>query len=77
MFGEISFIYQRTRTATVVSKNYCTLSSLEGKFFLDTLKVFPELIQSMKKDINKQYKDKILTYFCVTLYPLIFNVEHR
>jgi CRP-like cAMP-binding protein len=71
MFGEIAFVYQRRRTASAVSKNYSTISSLESHHFLDTLKLYPELIESMKTDINQMYNDKIKTYFTVTPYSFL------
>ena len=41
-FGEISLLTEFPRTATVISKNYCTIACLSRVHFKSLVKKFPE-----------------------------------
>lgn len=43
-FGEISLIYNCTRTATVLANNYCTLAKLTKHHYDELVQKYPELI---------------------------------
>jgi predicted patatin/cPLA2 family phospholipase len=45
------------RTATVVSKNYCTCASLGPISFNEMIERFPEIVSKIKEHM-KSYKDK-------------------
>jgi CRP-like cAMP-binding protein len=50
-FGEINMIYNCKRTASVRSKNYCTLAMLEKKHFVEITESHPDFIDMMKEYI--------------------------
>ena len=41
-FGEVSLLTEYPRTATVVSKNYCTLAVLSKDYFKSLIVKYPE-----------------------------------
>ena len=54
-FGEINMIYNCKRTASVRSKNYCTLAMLEKKSFMEITDSYPDLADQLKKHIKSSY----------------------
>ena len=57
LFGEVALIAQTKRTATVKSKNYCTLAALVEENFYEMCQQFPDIFFKMKKE-TKKYNDK-------------------
>ena len=51
MFGELAIIYNCTRTASIVSKNYNTLGFIDQKGFKDLTNDYPQILDMMKKHI--------------------------
>ena len=56
MFGEVALLHNCMRTATVKSRYYCTLASLNAQYFEDMLQQFPEFHHKMKEH-TKKYDD--------------------
>ena len=50
-FGEVSLVYDSVRTATVTSKNYCTLGKLHLNVLYDVCLNFPFFKQALMKHI--------------------------
>jgi CRP-like cAMP-binding protein len=61
MFGEVALLFNCKRTATVVSKNYCTMAKLAKKQFVDLYQKFPELYIDFKNR-TKSYQDRWKLY---------------
>jgi CRP-like cAMP-binding protein len=57
-FGEVAIIKDCKRTATVKSKNFCTLVSLDEKLFQELMNRYPDVREEMNKHIYADYKDK-------------------
>ncbi|CAI2368538.1 unnamed protein product [Moneuplotes crassus] len=57
-FGEIALLKNCRRTATVKSKNFTTLVSLDSQSFLEMVSVNPDIAESMNKHIKVSYKDR-------------------
>jgi len=56
MFGEISLIYGCPRTATVLSRNYCTMAKITPEVYQHLSQEFPAM-NSIFKDQIEKYKD--------------------
>eukprot|EP00347_Sterkiella_histriomuscorum_P022573 403337973 len=57
LFGEVALIAQVKRTASVKSKNYCTLAALNDENFYEMCHQFPDIFFKMKQETQK-YNDK-------------------
>ena len=57
LFGEVALINQTKRTASVKSKNYCTLAALVEENFYEMCQLFPDIFFKMKVQ-TKRYDDK-------------------
>ena len=60
-FGEIALLTEFPRTATVTSKNYCTVAILQCLYFKSLIKKFPQT-EELLWDEMKQYDDKLLLF---------------
>jgi CRP-like cAMP-binding protein len=49
MFGEVGLIFQTKRTASVKSKDQCTIGAINEEIFAELCKEFPEIIEKMKQ----------------------------
>lgn len=61
LFGEVALIAQIKRTASVKSKNYCTLAALVDENFYEMCQQFPDIFFKMKQE-TKKYNDKWKTF---------------
>jgi len=90
-FGEIGMIYDTPRSATVISKNYCTLAKMSVEVYHDLTTEYPSLVNSLKEHIYTVYDDP-LTVFCKeaikkvpyfkdigdeAIYDLLFTLSKR
>ena len=57
IFGELSLISHCKRTATVKSKDYCTLAALDKDSFFEMCQNFPDTFFKLKRG-SRAYKDK-------------------
>ncbi|CAI2377400.1 unnamed protein product [Moneuplotes crassus] len=62
-FGEIGMIYGTPRTASVFSKNYCTLAKMTVEVFNEVITDYPFLVTALKEHIYTVYDDP-MTSFC-------------
>ena len=53
-FGEISLITQHRRSATVITKNYSTVGSINNEIFSEMCYLYPDLFLQIKQNM-KQY----------------------
>lgn len=56
IFGEIALLYNTRRTASVRSKENCTVGALSEENFNLLIRYFPEIKYRLKKEI-RQYSD--------------------
>jgi CRP-like cAMP-binding protein len=57
-FGEVAIIKECKRTATIKSKNFTTLVSLNLKSFQELMNRYPDIKDEMNNQIYTSYKDK-------------------
>ena len=58
-FGEISMLYGCPRSATVVSLNYITCSSISRSKYVELTNIYPNLKNLFEKHVNSRYKDPL------------------
>lgn len=56
MFGEVSLLFNTKRTASVKSKDRCTVGALDLENFEEMCKLFPDVEKKLKK-ATTQYND--------------------
>ena len=71
-FGEISLIHGCPRTATVVSLNYITCSSLNKQKYIELTNMYPKLKDKFKTHINDRYQDPLKFFLELKLNRLNF-----
>jgi CRP-like cAMP-binding protein len=49
MFGEVALIFRTKRTASVRSKDQCTVGALSEELFFEMCREFPEISEKMKE----------------------------
>lgn len=55
-------IYGTPRTASVLSKNYCTLAKMSVEVFHDLSTEYPTLVQKLKEHIYTEYDDPMTLF---------------
>ena len=66
-FGEISLVYRCKRSATVISRNYNTLASMEEDRFRELIAEYPEYEIELLKHIRDVYKDPKINFILAML----------
>ncbi len=56
LFGEVGLIYNTKRTASIRSKDQCTVGAISEEVFQDMIKQYPEIEKSLINEARK-YKD--------------------
>lgn len=56
LFGEVAMLYGTRRTASVRTKEQCTIGSINEEAFFDMLNSFPE-VEKLMKDQCRKYAD--------------------
>lgn len=60
-FGEIGLIYNCNRTASVQSRNYNTMATLDRQNFMDLMNEMPDMLKFLKRHIYN-YTDPLKTF---------------
>lgn len=71
LFGEVALLFGTRRTASVRSKDHCTVAVLSDEIFYQMLENFPELKLRLKK-YSHQYNDPWKEY----KMRAIFNIDY-
>ncbi len=61
MFGEVALIFGTRRTASVRSKDQCTVGALSEEIFFELCREFPDISEKIKQQTFR-YRDNWKTY---------------
>jgi len=61
LFGEVALLFGTRRTASVRSKDQCTIGALNEENFFDLVQNFPE-VETLLRNDSRLYKDHWKTY---------------
>jgi Cyclic nucleotide-binding domain len=61
LFGEVALLFRTRRTASIKSKDQCTIGALNEDNFLELVRTFPEVENSLRLE-SRNYNDHWKNY---------------